>query len=235
MTRRLVYRRRRIMLYAAAVLVLVLAVCVFLAWFYNLIPRPYYTGEDFGVETVYSPLDQNGNGVDDYTDILLGARRDAENKPRYDGSYREGGYPPEDVGVCTDVIWRALEYAGYDLKALVDADIAQNPHLYPGLDEDGPDPNIDFRRVRNLKVYLDRHAQALTVDLTDIAAWQPGDIVTFDGGTTHIGVVSDKRNRDGVPWLIHNSGQPNREEDALEKLAAFKEITGHYRWREENP
>lgn len=41
----------------------------------------------------------------------------------------------------------------------------------------------------------------------------PGDIVIF--GTTHIGIVSDKRNKDGVPYLIHNAGQPLREEDAL--------------------
>ena len=38
-----------------------------------------YTAEDFGIDTIYSCIDFNGNGIDDYTDILLGARKDAEN------------------------------------------------------------------------------------------------------------------------------------------------------------
>ena len=82
---------------------------------WNLLPKQYYTAEDFGIQTVTSPVDYNGNGVDDYTDILLGARKDAKQKPRYDGAYVDGGYPPEDTGVCTDLIWRAFREAGYSL------------------------------------------------------------------------------------------------------------------------
>lgn len=40
------------------------------------------------------------------------------------------------------------------------------------------------------------------------------------------GIVSDKRNRDGQPYIIHNGGQPNREEDYLKR----GEVTGHYRF-----
>ena len=40
--------------------------------------------------------------------------------------------------------------AGYDLKSLVDGHIAENPELYP----DEADPNIDFRRVKNLYIFL---------------------------------------------------------------------------------
>lgn len=172
---------------------------------------------------VTSPVDFNRNGVDDYTDILIGARRDAENRPRYDASWFSGGYPPEDAGVCTDLVWRAFKNAGYDLKAMIDKDIAANISLYPRV-EGRPDPNIDFRRTANLKVFFERHAQSLTTDITQPEQWQPGDIVTF--GIWHSAIVSDKRNADGRPLLLHNMGQFNREEDAL----ANWEISGHFRF-----
>ena len=42
-----------------------------------------------------------------------------------------------------------------------------------------------------------------------------------------IGIVSDKRNKNGIPYLIHNSGQLKREEDAL---LSCGEISGHFRF-----
>ena len=217
-------KRRWPWLVAAAAAALLLPVLDY----WNLLPHKTYTAEHFGIETLQSPLDADGDGIDDYTDILLGARQDAENHPKYDPSYFAGGYPPENRGVCTDVVWRALQNAGYDLKAMIDADIAQNTALYPRV-QGTPDPNIDFRRVPNLQVFLDRHAERLTLDPKDIAAWQPGDIVTF--GSRHVGIISDKRNRDGIPYLIHNSGQPRREEDALLRCHRNHPISGHYRWQ----
>ncbi len=35
--------------------------------------------------------DFDGDGIDDYYDIMLRARKDAERHPRYDGSYVDGG------------------------------------------------------------------------------------------------------------------------------------------------
>lgn len=209
---------------------LLLAVFTVLLWvldYWNLLPHKTYTAEHFGIETVLSPLDADGDGIDDYTDILLGARADAENHPKYDPAYFAGGYPPEDRGVCTDVVWRALAAAGYDFKAMIDADIAANKALY-WRTYGTPDANIDFRRVPNLIVYFERHAEVLTLDPTDIAAWQPGDIVTF--ANAHVGIISDKRNAEGIPYLIHNSGQPRREEDALLRCHRNNPISGHYRW-----
>lgn len=193
----------------------------------GLLPERTYTAEDFGIERVVSPTDCNQNGVDDYTDILLGAREDARRHPRYHSAYYAGGYPPEDEGVCTDVIWRAFARAGYSLKDLVDADIAANIEEYPRV-EGRPDPNIDFRRVKNLRVYFERNATVLTNDPGEISQWQPGDIVIF--GESHIGIISDKRNRNGVPYLIHNAGQLKREEDALQSYHRHTPITGHYRF-----
>ena len=109
----------------------------------------------------------------------------------------------------------------------MNADIAENTGLYPRV-QGTPDPNIDFRRVPNLRVFFERYAESLTTDPYEIAEWQPGDIVTFEG--SHIGIISDKRNRDGIPYLIHNSGQPKREEDALLRCHRNHPISGHFRW-----
>ncbi len=195
--------------------------------YFHFLPQRTYTAADFGIEVVKSPNDCNGNGVDDATDILLGARQDAENKPAYRSGYYEGGYPPEEEGVCTDLIWRAFRFAGYPLKDMIDQDIAAHVELYPRVAGE-PDPNIDFRRVPNLQVFFQRYAEVLTLDPYDIAAWQPGDIVVF--GTSHIGIISDKRNKLGIPYLIHHSGLPGREEDALLRVNKKKTISGHYRF-----
>jgi len=187
------------------------------------LPYVWYGPARFGIETVKSAVDYDGDGVDDYRDIMLGAREDARNHPAYDDRYWDTGYPPEDIGVCADVIWRAFKNAGYDLRDMMDADIAARLEAYPRVTQ--RDNNIDFRRVKNLRVFFDTYAVSLTLDPDEIGAWQPGDIVIW-GEDTHIGVVSDRRNSQGQAFVIHNSGQPIREEDAL----THGEITGHYRF-----
>lgn len=168
-------------------------------------------------------FDFNGNGNPDADDIVLGARADAENHPAYDGRYWQGGYPPDDIGVCTDVVWRAFRAAGYSLRDMVDADIAQRAGAYPNVTQ--RDNNIDFRRVKNLRVFFDTYAISLTTNIRDTDAWQPGDIVIF-GNDKHIGIISDKRTGSGRPYVIHNGGQEQREEDAL----GNDKVTGHYRF-----
>ena len=187
-----------------------------------------YYASDFGIEILISKTDYDNDGIDDYTDILQGAKIEAENKPKYKSAYYSGGYPPDDEGVCTDVIWRSLKNAGYSLKDMVDEDIKNNIEEYLRVGGK-PDPNIDFRRVPNLKVYFERNQISLTTDLSKIEEWQPGDIVVF--GSKHIGIISDKRNKDGIPYLIHNANQPLREENALELYNEYEPITGHYRMK----
>lgn len=205
----------------ATATVILLAVGAFLLFHYNLIPQKSYTAEDFGIETIKSSVDHNNNGIDDYTDIMLGARINLGVK--YKSAYYEGGYPPDNEGVCTDVVWRAFKNAGYSLKDMVDKDIANNVKAYSRVNG-SPNPNIDFRRVPNLKVFFERHATSLTLDPDDIEAWQPGDIVIYD--CSHIAIISEKRNSKGWAYIIHNSGQPVREEDALTRYT----ISGHYRF-----
>lgn len=191
--------------------------------------KTVYYAKDFNIEILISKNDYDNDEIDDYTDILQGAKIEAEKRPTYKSEYYSGGYPPDGEGVCTDVIWRALRNAGYSLKDMVDEDIKNNTDKYPRVNGK-PDPNIDFRRVPNLKVYFERNQLVLTTDLTKIEQWQPGDIVVF--GNSHIGIISDKRNERGVPYLIHNGGQPIREEDILELYINYDPITGHYRMKE---
>lgn len=180
------------------------------------------TNKDFQIADVHSAVDADGDGIDDQTDILQGAREYIATNPRYKSKYYEGGYPDDGYGVCTDLVAYALRHAGYDLRELVGADIAENRDMYA---VDVPDDNIDYRRVRNLKVFFGNTAIGLTTDIYDIAAWQGGDIVIFE---KHIGIVSDNRNDEGIAYVIHHNGtmQAAYEEDIL---AEREDIVGHYR------
>lgn len=198
----------------------VFAVCLIVGIYHFPSPRSM---EDFSIPRISSSCDANNNGVDDYTDILLGAKADAKKHPKYDGRYWAEGYPPDEIGVCTDVVWRAFRNAGYSLRDMVDQDIAAFPQDYPAAPV--RDRNIDFRRVKNLRVFFDKYAVCLTLDIFDLSSWQPGDIVIF-GDDTHIGVVSDLRDKNGVAYLLHNGGQPNREEAYL----SSHRPVAHYRF-----
>ena len=105
---------------------------------------------------------------------------------------------------------------------LAQEDIEADPGEYM-IDE--PDQNIDFRRVKNLKVYFSHTAIELTTDISDIEQWQGGDIVIFEN---HIGIVSDRRNELGIPYVIHHNGswQKAYEQDILESR---DDVVGHYR------
>ena len=216
-------------IFITLIVILIIIYFAILGYFVYQNNKITYTAEDFGIETVVSKTDYDNDGIDDYTDILQGAKIEAENKPKYKSTYYSGGYPPDNEGVCTDVIWRSLKNAGYNLKDMVDKDIKENTDKYSRV-AGKPDPNIDFRRVPNLKVYFERNHIVLTNDLSKIEEWQPGDIVVF--GSKHIGIISDKRNAKGIPYLIHNGGQPIREEDFLETYDKYEPISGHYRLKE---
>lgn len=171
------------------------------------------------VEVVLLNHDQNGNGIDDAIDLVDGARAQIDLRPLYRSAYYAGGYPPESEGVCTDLVWRAFEHAGFDLKSMVDHDIASAVKEYPRV-ENQPDPNIDFRRVPNLYAFFKRHAITLTNevkpwDLENLKQWQPGDIVILGRNPDHIGIVSDMRFRNGVPKILHHGSKYPSQDNAL--------------------
>jgi uncharacterized protein len=152
----------------------------------------------------------------------------------YDPGYTKIGYPGGDVpigrGVCTDVIVRAYRQGlGCDLQKLVHEDMIQNFGAYPklwGLTE--PDPNIDHRRVPNLKTFFRRRGRQLAVSKL-ASDYRPGDIVTqmLPGGLAHIILLTQRVSEDGErPLAVHNIGAGARLEDVLFAFA----VTGHYRF-----
>lgn len=173
--------------------------------------------------TVYkSESDADSDGVDDQTAILEGALAYVKTRPYYESKYYDSGYPDDEYGVCTDVVGAGLKNAGYDLMELVGEDMEKAPKEYG---EHLADKKIAFRRVKVLNIFFKRHAQSLTTDTTQIEEWQGGDIVVYDH---HIAIVSDHRNKEGVPYIIHHSGklQIRYEEDSLD----YTKIVGHYRF-----
>ena len=198
-----------------------LIVLVFFLYEFQIIPHPSYNNEHFQITTYKSLVDKDEDGVDDQTDILQSAKDYIATNPKYKSKYYGTGYPDDEYGVCTDVVAFALLHSGYDIMTLLNEDVMEVRDAY---DIDIVDKNIDFRRVNNLDTYFKRHMISLSTDLSNISDWQGGDIVVFD---SHIGIVSDKRNFKGIPFLLHNANpyQIRYEEDVLEKYT----IISHYR------
>ena len=182
-------------------------------------PDNQYSG---AIEQFHSSVDKDGDGIDDQVDVLEGALAYVGTHPKYKSRYYNIGYPDDGYGVCTDVVANAMKAAGYDLMELVSEDIVAHPDDYDIVE---PDKNIDFRRVKNLQVWFRNNAVSLTTDVSDTQKWQGGDIVIFKN---HIGVVSDRRNKDAVPYVIHHNDpwQKTYEQDILETR---NDIVGHYR------
>ena len=214
--------KKKILIIVTNFLIVLLIVVLYALYRFNYIPHKKYTNEDFNIKTYISKTDKDNDGIDDQTDILNNVRNYIKTNPKYKSKYYATGYPNDEYGVCTDVVAFALQGAGYDLMNLVNEHIKSNRNLY---DIDVIDKNIDFRRVQNLKVYLDNNAIVLTNDINKIKEWQGGDIVVFKN---HIGIVSDKRNKKGISFIIHHANPYQRyyEEDILEYR---NDIIGHYR------
>lgn len=214
--------KKKITIITTSTIVILIIIVLYVLYYLNYIPHKKYTNTDFNIMTYKSKIDKDNDGIDDQTDILNNARDYIKTKPKYKSKYYTTGYPNDEYGVCTDVVAFALKDAGYDLMELVNEDIKANKDLY---NIDTIDKKIDFRRVQNLKIYLDNNAISLTTDINKIDKWQGGDIVVFK---KHIGIISDKRNRKGICFVIHHANpyQIYYEEDILEHR---DDIIGHYR------
>ena len=151
----------------------------------------------------------------------------------YDPAYVKLGYPggdvPEDRGVCTDVVVRALRKVNVDLQVLVHEDKKKAPEAYPNDWGKGKlDANIDHRRVPNLMTYFERQGKdmVLTQQAED---YVPGDIVVWKlpSGLLQVGLVTNGMapgtNR---PLMVHNIGEGAQCEDVLFNFT----LIGHYRW-----
>ncbi len=165
--------------------------------------------------------------------LVQSAMERLSHKVTYDGRYRKIGYPggdvPDHIGVCTDLIVRAYRGVGIDLQREVHEDMTAGFEAYPNLwGLKGPDPNIDHRRVPNLRVFFERRGAMLPVT-SDPDDYRPGDLVTWSlpGSRPHIGIVAARRSDDGSrPLVIHNIGAGPAIEDVLFRFP----VTGHYRY-----
>lgn len=150
---------------------------------------------------------------------------------RYDPAYVRLSYPdgdvPDDRGVCTDVIVRALRTQDLDLQRAIHEDMRSAFAAYPrDWDARAPDRNIDHRRVPNQMRWFERQGWQRAIG-TRAADFNAGDIVAWRlrSGQLHIGIVSDRRSAAGTPLILHNIARGTREDDLL----FGHTIIGHYR------
>ena len=132
------------------------------------------------------------------------------------------------IGVCTDLIIRALREVDIDLQSLLYEDLILHKKRYKKIKK--INTNIDHRRTKNLKIWFDNYTQKVT-DKNYI----PGDIVVMDTGIRngtkydHIGIVSDTK-YEGRYLVINlwSVGYDLNEMDLLN--GKYPTVVGHYRF-----
>ena len=160
--------------------------------------------------------DKDGDGIPDALDVLIGAKKEVLNAESYTAAAEDyitmkypGGDVPRSIGVCTDVIVRAVRNAGWDLQKELHEDIRKAKAAYPMVKGAG-DPNIDQRRVGTLLPYFKRHWEQHSATLGDPNdPWRPGDVILMDtfpsrSGPDHIGIGSDRLDDQGLPLIVNN-------------------------------
>jgi uncharacterized protein YijF (DUF1287 family) len=160
--------------------------------------------------------DRDGDGIPDALDVFIGAKKELLNGESYTAAAEDyismkypGGDVPRTIGVCTDVIIRAVRNAGVDIQKELHEDIAKARRAYPMVKGAG-DPSIDQRRVGTLLPYFKRHWEQHSTRLDDPKdPWRPGDVILMDtfptkAGPDHIGIVSDRLDDLGMPMIVNN-------------------------------
>jgi uncharacterized protein YijF (DUF1287 family) len=160
--------------------------------------------------------DKDGDGIPDSLDVFIGAKKELLNAEAYTSEAEDyisikypGGDVPRTIGVCTDVIIRAVRNAGWDLQKELHEDIRKAKAAYPMVKGTG-DASIDQRRVGTLLPYFKRHWEQHSAKLDDPKdPWRPGDVIFMDtfpnkSGPDHIGIVSDRLDDQGLPLIITN-------------------------------
>ena len=64
-----------------AIVIILFLILVFIALdHFNYLPKKSYTGSDFNVDFIKSNIDKDNDGIDDYSDILAGAKEFVSKK-----------------------------------------------------------------------------------------------------------------------------------------------------------
>lgn len=215
--------------------ILIFVLPLFLAGFvvstlykWNYIQHEQHLPDEFNIPTLNAGVDHNKNMVDDAKEILEGAKNYIAKNPSYEAlkEYPNEGWPTGNKGQAGDIIARALEYADFDLKTLINQDIKKNPDVYEGKAPTGE--NVAFRSVEAQKIFFSRYLDSYSTDYTMKNEWQAGDIIVFE--KNHIAIVADKVNGNGVRFIIHHfwKYQAGYFQDVLE-TEAWGKIVAHYR------
>jgi uncharacterized protein YijF (DUF1287 family) len=82
--------------------------------------------------------------------------------------------------------------------------------------------------------FFEKYATSLTkvvkpYNKRNLYEWQAGDIVVLRK-SEHVAIISDKRRKDGVPYVLHNASTYAKEEDMLVRWSRNGRIIGHYRF-----
>jgi len=175
-----------------------------------------------------SMLVWSGN-IDRFIDT---ARAQVGKTLTYNPEYVRLKYPMGDIdiskGVCTDVVVRSLRGLHIDLQERIYKHKKRFPAQYKGLySTNRLDYNIDHRRVKNIQAYLVARGYRVKGGFKK-GSFRAGDIVVWKlpgSNLDHIGICSNKLNRDNEPLIIHNVGAGVKEENVLR---AYR-IVDHFR------
>ena len=125
--------------------------------------KEYYKASDFNIKTIYSKIDYNKNGIDDYSDFLLGAKKRINKESSYE-----------------ELLDRVFQYAGYNLDKMVDNYITSNDDL------------IEVSRINLYKAFIKENATSITINFKKKEEFQPGDFVFLDDGIAILSDKRDK-------------------------------------------
>jgi hypothetical protein len=215
---------RKLIIFTIPLLVAGFIVSTLYKW--NYIQHRQYIPDEFNIPYLTSGADFNKNRVDDAKEILQGAKDYMGKNPKYEPLREYGnGWPDGSYGSNGDVIARALERAGYDLKTYINQDVEKNPSLYEGI---AAGTNIAFRNPAAQFVFFSRYAEPHSTDIYNKTEWQAGDIIFFE--KNHCAIVADKVNENGVRFIIHHfwGYQGGWFQDVLE-IGAWGKVIGHFR------
>ncbi len=197
---------------------------------------PMLTADNVRDAVTPAARDRDRDGIPDPLDVLMGAHKTRLNADAYTEGYVSMSYPlgdvPREMGVCTDVIVRALRNAGLDLQRAVHEDIRRAPRSYPMVKGKGS-ASIDHRRVKTILPWFKRHMDLRSARLDDPAdPLRPGDIVFMDTfpskpGPDHIGIIGDRVGADGLPVVINN--WTNGTSTAEMELLGWVPVTHRFR------